>query len=292
MIILLLVSVSFVVALIAIFDPEEMSKRDTSNNREMKLSLVQEKKDAHKERVLTVQENKDVYKGRVFTVDELELLGDDAGELILEMARGGHFLSIDDLIKLRITDVHYTAKYEGWQTLQLMASKGCEFTTDQIIQFGFFPYWDSERDLPLSIWMVKSGHYFNIDEIIRLGNPNDRWGATLAHWQARYGYQFEIDDLIRLGDCRIHFKDDDVVWTDYSSGNMYWTIADISVDEQYDRKTELLHNGATVAQIMAREGYKFTDEEIERLGNPRDAAGLSLKDWMERAAAKAENRNS
>lgn len=279
MIILLLVSVSLVVALIAIFDPEEMSEQGNSKNREKKLNLVQEAIN-------------DVYQGRVFTVDELELYREYAGEIILTMARGGHFLSIDDLIKLRITDVNNKDRYEGWDTLQLMASKGCKFTTDQIIQFGFFPYWESERDLPLSIWMVKSGHFYSIDEIIRLGNPYDRWGATLAHWQARYGYQFEIDDLIRLGNCRIHFKDDDVVWTDYSSGNMYWTISDISVDEQYDRKTELLHNGATIAHIMAREGYRFIDEDIQRLGDPRDAAGLSLKDWMERAAAKTETRNS
>ncbi len=41
-------------------------------------------------------------------------------------------------------------------------------------------------------------------------------------------------------------------------------------------------NGATVAHIMAREGHKFKVEEIKALGNPVDAAGLTIADWMEK----------
>jgi hypothetical protein len=38
--------------------------------------------------------------------------------------------------------------------------------------------------------------------------------------------------------------------------------------------------GASVAHIMAREGYEFSVEEILTLGNPVDLNGASLVDWM------------
>jgi hypothetical protein len=34
---------------------------------------------------------------------------------------------------------------------------------------------------------------------------------------------------------------------------------------------------------MAREGHRFTVEEIKALGNPKDARGLTIADWMAKA---------
>jgi hypothetical protein len=47
-------------------------------------------------------------------------------------------------------------------------------------------------------------------------------------------------------------------------------------------KENILHNKATVVHTIARGGFPFTDEEIQKLGNPKDKAGLTISDWMER----------
>jgi hypothetical protein len=54
----------------------------------------------------------------------------------------------------------------------------------------------------------------------------------------------------------------------------------LNPDYDYQNKTAILYNGATVAHIMAREGHHFSDEEIQKLGDPKDQAGLKLADWM------------
>lgn len=229
--------------------------------------------------------------GRIFSIEELRKFGDKASEIILAMAKQKNFLCADDLIKLNITSGPFRSCASGWYALRIMAFNGCEFTTEEIIQLGDVPKDELKKFRPISIWMAIHGHFFTFDDIIRLNNPADKYGATLAHWQARSGYRFSVDELIKLGNRRINYSKGEIFYYDLMQP-LLLTVGDISEDEQYENMTELLHNGATIAHIMAREGYKFTDEEIEKLGNPRDAEGLSLKDWMEKAAGKDETDNS
>ena len=230
--------------------------------------------------------------GRIYSIDELRKFGDNASEIILAMARQKHYLSVDDLLKLKITSGPFRSCSSGWYALRIMAFNGVEFTTDQILQLGDFPKEKLNEFLPLSIWMVIHGRFFTFDDIVRLNNPADKYGATLAHWQARSGYRFSVEELIQLGNKRIDYSEREIFNIDLVHGQVI-TVGNISEEEQYENMTALLHKGATVAHIMAREGHKFTDEEIEKLGNPKDAEGLSLKNWTEitEILNKEKNRN-
>ena len=169
--------------------------------------------------------------------------------------------------------------------LQTMALNGYMFTTEQILILGDYPGEEKKRDRTLSLWMIHFGHHFSFEEIIRLNNPADRFGATLAHWEARFGHRFSVAELLVLGNVIIDYSENNVYYFDIMIPYCLF-IGDISEDEEYNCGSELLHNGATVAHIMAREGHRFTNKEISKLGNPIDKAGLSIKDWMERVEKK------
>jgi hypothetical protein len=44
------------------------------------------------------------------------------------------------------------------------------------------------------------GHKFTVDEILRLGNPTDNYGNTIAHTMACWGHEFTVDEILQLGD--------------------------------------------------------------------------------------------
>lgn len=261
-------------------------------------SNTYEKKDRHDSKpIKPINEKSDqlnkaiilAYEGRTYSVDELAKFGDQATDILYRMAEKNNFLAPDELIKLKMALGNHSPGLSWWSVLNKMAWNGFVFTTDQLLQYGDFPENEKNAITPIPISLVLQGHFFTCDDIILLKNPTDELGASMAHWQARLGYQFTIDDLIRLGDIRINYSKNDLYYFDIMVP-IVLTIADFSEDEEYSKKCALLHNGATVAHIMAREGYKFTDEEIEKLGDPRDAEGLSLKDWMEKAVTKAETQ--
>jgi hypothetical protein len=140
----------------------------------------------------------------------------------------------------------------------------------------------------LSIEMASHGHQFSFEEVVRLKNPKDDFEATLAHWLASFGKTFSVDEIIFLGNPVIQYYEDDVYDCDVSRA-MSWCINQISQEAEYESRRNLLHNGATIAHIMAREGHRFTDEEIARMGNQVDKAGLTIKDWMDKVAGRMNN---
>jgi hypothetical protein len=114
-----------------------------------------------------------------------------------------------------------------------------------------------------------------LEEIIRLRNPADRLKATLAHWLARNGQVFSVAELMRLGNPIIRYDPDFL--HELEAENDYRFNA--TEEGCYENQWELTHRRATVAHIMARQGYQFSDEEINNLGNPMDGYNMTLRDW-------------
>ncbi len=163
---------------------------------------------------------------------------------------------------------------------------GFPFTVDQILFLGDYP--DATWRIPISIELAKLGYRFTLEEILRLNNPKDTLGATLAHWLAFKGQIFTLDQILKLGNPVVEYRPDDMYPGD-AAWQDYLLVRDVSEAEVYAKKHFILHNGATIGHIMAREGHRFTDEEIARLGNPVDRAGLTIKDWMNRVKNKTSS---
>jgi hypothetical protein len=172
-----------------------------------------------------------------------------------------------------------------------MAEKGAMFTTDQILANG-----DATSNTEtISLWMARHGHQFTFEEITRLGNPVGNLHATLAHWSAKKGYRFNLDELLVFGDIRIRYSTGDL--HKFFEGlepddRLYYEGFYLDEDYEYNAKDDeyydIFYNGATVAHIMAREGYMFTKEDITRLGNPKDGNGLPM---MHRLATDEDELN-
>jgi hypothetical protein len=215
--------------------------------------------------------------GHAFNVDELRSFGQTAPRIACAMAAQNHFLPFDALLELGFTSAQPFSR----ELFRLMAAAGCGFTADQILILGDTPHGLWNRTLSIEV-AAAGGKPFTLDEILRLHNPADAFGATLAHWQAFHGMRFTVDDLLTLHNPAIHYAADTLY--DLDLYQREYTIADISEEREYGQKINILHNGATVAHIMAREGQRFSQEEIARLGNPLDAGGMSIGDWMDRSA--------
>jgi hypothetical protein len=172
----------------------------------------------------------------------------------------------------------------GLKLAYLLAREGYSFTIDQIAKIGDSTEGAYRRTL--SIEMASHGHQFSFEEVAWLKNPKDQFEATLAHWLAAFGKIFSVDEIIALGNPVINYSVDEIYDYDVSRA-MCGCISQISQDAEYKTKQNILHNGATIAHIMAREGTRFSEEEIIRLGNPVDRVGLTIKDWMEKSEKKA-----
>jgi hypothetical protein len=183
-----------------------------------------------------------------------------------EMAMQGHQFCLSDLKALG-----NPPDGSGITIAHLMANNGFKFTVDELLALGDSP--DFEK-ITISHCMVRGGHQFTFDEIIRLNNPAELFGVTLSHWMARWGHRFTIDELIKIGNPVITYPEGNLYFND----GIYYKL--INDDVEYESKRDLMHNGATVAHIMAREGHQFSFDEIKALGNPKDAAGRTLADWM------------
>jgi hypothetical protein len=220
-----------------------------------------------------------------FNFDDLIKLGNPVerfgASLAHRMAEHGFEFTLDEIFEIdkrrsvACTTVKNVQRYTTEDILKIMAKHGHEFTIEEILKID--QYFEPD-DFTFSLWLVSNFHKFNFDDLIKLGNPEDRFGASLAHWMAFNGYRFSLQELNIIGSLVISYTKKHLCEEDIIFGGWY----DLNENETYQQKRYILHNGATVAHIMAREGYQFTDEEIEQLGNPKDSAGLTIKDWMHR----------
>lgn len=225
--------------------------------------------------------------GYRFSISDLLEMGNPFNEDGLTvahvMARQGHAFSFSELkaIKNPAIENESSQNNVGLTVAHEMARQGNILTHAEIMHLGNPKRKNGESLLSLSHMnsqqMVKNGHRFTVDEIIRMGNRRDSCGATLAHWMAFYGHRFTVDELIRLKNPR-------VIYTEMAHQLLIplreFEPSTYTEASWYTHKSEVLHDGGTVAHIMAREGCQFTDEGIEALGNPVDGYGMTIKDWM------------
>jgi hypothetical protein len=220
-----------------------------------------------------------IRNGERIPIKGLSDYGDSIDSVVVRLIKDGYHFTYDDVSEYRDD----TCRIAWW-----MAYYRHLFSMEELLALSDQHYQEWNRTI--SINMVVRGHkVFTFDEIQRLGNPADRFGATLAHWQARCGHQFTVDELLLLKDARINYYSDDNYYVD-TTRYIWLTMADIDEREIYRSFENLLHNGATVAHIMARESHRFTDEEIAILGDPKDDAGLSVSDWMKISKYKSSPR--
>jgi hypothetical protein len=190
------------------------------------------------------------------------------------LAQRNYQFSLADLQMLGGRGRHW-----GLKLAYLLVHKGYRFTVDQLEIMG-----DSAGGYfgrTLSLEMASHGYPFTVEEVVRLKNPKDDFDATLAHWLAAFGKTFSVDEILSLGNPVIRYSEDEIYDYDIERA-MSWCISEISQEKEYASRQNLLHNGATIAHIMAREGHRFSDDEIYKLGNPKDMAGLTIKSWMKR----------
>jgi hypothetical protein len=210
-----------------------------------------------------------IHNGQRISLDDLSGFSLPVFSIALKLLNNGYHFTFDELLKMGEV---------GPEIAWWMSYYRHIFTMDELITLGDIHFEDGERTI--SINMATRGHkVFTFDEIQRLNNPADKFGATLAHWQARYEHLFSVDELLKLNNARISYFPGDEYYMD-SCRYIWYSVADIDEGQAYRSSENLMHNGATVAHIMARQGHQFKDEEIGLLGDPKDAAGLSVSDWM------------
>lgn len=94
--------------------------------------------------------------------------------------------------------------------------------------------------------MIRSGHDFSVDEIIQLGNSSTSLDDTLAHYMVEFRHKkFTFSEVQQL--------------------NKY------TVDKKY----------RTLAHYMAERGHRFSEKQIELLGNPVCQDGKTIKNFMD-----------
>jgi ankyrin repeat protein len=184
----------------------------------------------------------------------------------LSVINSGGTFSVDALL-----NIHNPASDTRWSIAHILADRGTVFSLDELLRLGNPP--DLYGNTPAHV-MARRGHIFPLDHLLRLGNPGNRWNLTPAHWVAR-AYHFTVDDLQRLGNPAI------------SSERIVYLVGDIELDSTtlYEMGVAINFPGATVAHIMAREGWRFSPQDLQRLGDPQDAEGRTISDWMQDSGA-------
>jgi hypothetical protein len=211
------------------------------------------------------------FNGCIFSITELKILEKmrkgESWRVIYAMTSSnrGYFLPPSEFLSLNPSP-KIVEMYAEIMDSQHKGKMIVEMTTllRQIKDFSYTP--------ALARLMAKHGFMFNMDELIQIGNlPEGYEWATSAHWMARNGYRFTIDELLRLGNPATKIQ---------SLLRLEHDFIIESTEDDYQNRWGIAHDGATVAHIMAREGYRFSVDEIKALGNPKDAAGRTLADWM------------
>jgi ankyrin repeat protein len=203
-----------------------------------------------------------------FAMFELKQLGNPAdkdGETLAHlMAYHGYNFSLSEL-----TQLGNPKDKNGQTAAHNMAENGHRFSSDEI-RVLCDPMDKRYDAIPMS--MAMHGHQFSWEELLIYKDLRGSCNATIAHWMAKYGHHFSLEELLQIGNQVIS----------YSKESLYDSRSYCNVDEEeyYRDNIDVMHNGATVAHIMAREGHRFTNSEIEALGNPKDAEGLTIADWM------------
>lgn len=98
---------------------------------------------------------------------------------------------------------------------------------------------DKDGNTLAHVMVSKRSYKFTIEQLLKIGNPFNNRGETVAHDMADIGHKFMVDELLQLGNPFDNF-------------------------------------GFTVAHNMNGTGHRFSHKDVIRLGNPLDRYGREL----------------
>lgn len=113
-----------------------------------------------------------------------------------------------------------------------------------------------------------------VDELIKIGNPQDNNGNTVAHVLALdYEYRFSFDDIMELGNPSSR---NDITLAYIMAGYE----PTFSMDELLKIGNLRVRNGNTIAHRMVKHNHKFSVDELLILGNPANDRDVTVADVM------------
>lgn len=122
----------------------------------------------------------------------------------------------------------------------------------------------------LSFSFAKTGHIFSVEQLIKLRNPTGYENEeTVAHWMANRGHVFTVDELLQLGNPP-DLQGQTVAHWMVERNNFFNADEIIRLGNPYDSL------GETLAHYVAYHGGKFTIEEILKMKNPSDNFGHTV----------------
>lgn len=154
-----------------------------------------------------------------------------------------------------------------------------QYSTFQVIQdedlHTYFDKYKSFKDNAIQE-LMKMKHSDLFQFILKIGNPADNDGSTIAHEIVKNGFVFSFDELLQLGN---------------PSNNYGWTIAHFEIDKGLDFSFEEImklgnpqnNGGHTIAHFLADSGHIFSVDELIQLGNPPDNGGFTVAYYMTRS---------
>lgn len=115
---------------------------------------------------------------------------------------------------------------------------------------------------------------FTFDELLKLKNPSNSSGKTVAHEMALKGFRFSAEELIRLGNPGDNSGETIAHW-------MIMAQNPLTVDEILKIGDPKTNGGSSVSYWMVKHGYNFSVDEIIQLGNPKNFHGNTLSETLE-----------
>lgn len=122
-----------------------------------------------------------------------------------------------------------------------------------------------------SILDLLKNHSNAIDEVMKLGNPENVYGYSMAHFLASQGLYFPINVLLELP----NFTDDNGITVAHSMANRGYNF---SIEELVQIGNPADDNGTTVGHWMASNGYKFTQNDLSIIGDSMNNDGVRISD--------------
>lgn len=149
------------------------------------------------------------------------------------------------------------------------------FTSHEIILLGNPSY----RRETLAHLQIRNGYTFTVNELKALGNPSDNDGKTLAHLMVLSGHDFTTEELVmfELGsELNEKHKQHHLLANLMVRMNRHmFSFSDLwLLGNPCDEKKK------TLAHYMAMNGYIFTQDEIDKLNNPKDMNDIDLNEQM------------
>jgi len=138
--------------------------------------------------------------------------------------------------------------------------------------------------------MARHGYQFTFEEILRLENPADNFGVTLAHLSihkpAQIGYRGYHEMWISHSGQA--FEKYEYAIFNHSFERVFQN-PQFTIEQLIQLGNPADDDGDTVAHLMAKTGYIFTNNELMELGEQRNKLGETVADIMAHKNYKIPN---